>query len=100
MLLLYLYIGYRWFYIAYHVKDKFEKYTAVGITSWILFQTFINVWVNLNIVPLTWVTLPFVSYWWSSLLGLSIWVWVLLSISRNIEEKPKYARMSKNKFIF
>lgn len=100
LLLLYLYIGYRWFFIAYHVKDKFEKYAAVGITSWILFQTFINVWVNLNIVPLTWVTLPFVSYWWSSLLGLSIWVWILLAISRDIEEKPKYARMSKNKFIF
>ncbi|ATU05079.1 hypothetical protein BKN14_01325 [Candidatus Gracilibacteria bacterium HOT-871] len=100
LLLLYLYIGYRGFYIAYHVKDKFEKYAAVGITSWILFQTFINVGVNLNIVPLTGVTLPFVSYGGSSLLGLSIGVGVLLSISRNIEEKPKYARMSKNKFIF
>lgn len=100
LILMYLYIWYRWFYIAHNVKDKFWKYAALWITSWILFQTFINIWVNLNIVPLTWVTLPFVSYWWSSLLALSAWVWILLSISRHIEEKPAYARMSKNKFIF
>ena len=100
LLLVYLYIWYRWFYIAYNVRDKFAKYAALGLTSWFLFQTFINVWVNLNIVPLTWVTLPFISYGWSSLLALCIWIWILLSISRNIEEKPAYARMNKNKFIF
>lgn len=96
----YLYIGYRWFYIAYHVRDKFEKITAVWITSLILWQAFINIWVNLNIVPLTWVTLPFISYGWSSLLSLCIWVGILLAISRNIEEKPQYTRMWKNRFIF
>lgn len=100
LVLMYLYIGYRWFYISYNVKDKFHKYVSLWITSWILFQTFINIWVNLNIVPLTWVTLPFVSYGWSSLLSLSIWVWILLGISRNVEEKPIYARMGKNRFIF
>ena len=100
LLLVYLYIWYRWFYIAYNVRDKFAKYAALGLTSWFLFQTFINVWVNLNIVPLTWVTLPFISYGWSSLLALCIWVWIILSISRDVEEKPAYARMNKNKFIF
>ena len=100
LLLVYLYIWYRGFYIAYNVRDKFAKYAALGLTSWFLFQTFINVWVNLNIVPLTWVTLPFISYGWSSLLALCIWVWIILSISRDVEEKPAYARMNKNKFIF
>ena len=100
LLLVYLYIWYRGFYIAYNVRDKFAKYAALGLTSWFLFQTFINGWVNLNIVPLTWVTLPFISYGWSSLLALCIWVWIILSISRDVEEKPAYARMNKNKFIF
>ena len=100
LLLVYLYIWYRGFYIAYNVRDKFAKYAALGLTSWFLFQTFIDVWVNLNIVPLTWVTLPFISYGWSSLLALCIWVWIILSISRDVEEKPAYARMNKNKFIF
>lgn len=100
LILTYLYIWYRWLYISNNVKDKFQKYAALWITSWILFQTIINIWVNLNVVPLTWVTLPFISYGWSSLLALSIWVWILLTISRNIEEKPKYARMNKHKLIF
>ena len=100
LLLVYLYLWYRWFYIAYNVRDNFAKYADLGLTSWFLFQSFINVWVNLNIVPLTWVTLPFISYGWSSLLALCIWVWIILSISRDVEEKPAYARMNKNKFIF
>lgn len=100
LLSIYLFIWYKWFYIVYNVKDKFCKYAALWITSWILFQTFINIWVNLNIVPLTWVTLPFISYWGSSMLALSIAVWVLLSISREVEEKPTYSRMNKNRFLF
>lgn len=100
IIIAYLYIWYRWFYISYNVRDKFQKFASLWITSWILFQAFINIWVTLNVVPLTWVTLPFISYWWSSMLSLCIWTWILLSISRNIEEKPKYARMNKQKFIF
>lgn len=100
LILIYLYIGYRGLYIAYNVKDKFAKYTALWITTWFLWQTFVNIWVNLNIVPLTWVTLPFISYGWSSLLALAIWTWILLTISRHIEEKPAYARMNNKKFIF
>lgn len=100
LILVYLYIWYRWFYISYNVRDKFQKISALWITSRILFQAFINIWVNLNVVPLTWVTLPFISYWWSSLLSLAIWIGILLTISRNIEEKPKYARMNKHRFIF
>lgn len=97
---LYLFIWYRWFYIASRVNDLFAKFTAVWISSRILIQSFINIWVNLNIVPLTWITLPFVSYWWSSLLSLSIWLAILLSISRHIDETPKYSRLVKKTYMF
>ncbi len=93
---MYLYIGYRGFIISRYVGDLFAKYVAIGISSWILIQAFINIWVNLNIVPLTWITLPFVSYGWSSLLALMIGLWVLLNISRYMEE-PKETRISKRK---
>ncbi len=95
LLNIYLFIVYRWFYIASRVDDLFAKYSAIWISSWILIQAFINIWVNLNIVPLTWITLPFISYWWSSLLSLAIAIWFLLNISRYIEEKPKYSRANK-----
>ena len=95
LLNIYFFIAYRWFYIASHVDDLFAKYSAVWISSWILIQAFINIWVNLNIVPLTWITLPFVSYWGSSMLSLAIAIWFLLNISRYIDDKPKYTRWNK-----
>lgn len=89
LILIYMLIAYRWFYIARSVNDLFWKYVAFGITTWFIVQTFINIWVNLNVVPLTWVTLPFISYWWSSIVMLCLSAWVLLSISRNVEYKSQ-----------
>ncbi len=97
---MYLYIWYRWFYIASRVSDMFAKLTAVGISSRILIQAFINIWVNLNIVPLTWITLPFVSYWWSSLLSLSLWLAILLNISRYTNMTKQFSRVDRQKFMF
>lgn len=95
LLSLYLFIAYRWFYIYYKVEDMFAKLTAAGISVWFITQAFINIWVNLNIMPLTWITLPFISYWGSSLLTLMIALWILLSISREIYKKPKFKRLRK-----
>ncbi len=96
----YIYITYRWFYIASRVDDLFAKYSVIWISSWILIQAFINIWVNLNIVPLTWVTLPFISYWGSSLLSLAIAVWFMLNVSRYMTDtKLKYHRLWKYKLF-
>ena len=100
ILLFYVHIGYRWFYIASRVSDLFWKYIAVWISSWIMIQAFINIWVNLNIVPLTWITLPFISYGWSSLLSLMIALWILLNVSRYMENKQQYSRINKRKYMF
>lgn len=100
ILLLYMYIWYRWLYIANRVKDKFAKLTAIWISSRILIQAFINIWVNLNIVPLTGITMPFVSYWWSSLLSLMMWLAILLWISRHTKEFNNFSRRERNKLMF
>ncbi len=100
IILLYLYIWYRGIYIALRVKDLFAQYVAIWISSRILIQAFINIWVNLNIVPLTWITLPFVSYWWSSLLSLVIWLAILLNISRNINTEKTFSRSDRRKLMF
>ena len=85
LLSIYLTIVYRWYMIARWVKDPFGKYTAFWLSTLILVQVFVNIWVNLNVVPLTGVTLPFVSYGWSSLIALMISIGILLNISRYIE---------------
>lgn len=97
---LYMYIWYRWFYIASRVTDVFAQYVSVWISSRILLQAFINIWVNLNIVPLTWITLPFVSYWWSSLLSLVFWLAILLNISRYVDDSTQYSRVNRKKIMF
>lgn len=100
ILIFYLYIWYRWFYIANRSTDFFAQLTAVWISSRILIQAFINIWVNLNIVPLTWITLPFVSYGGSSLLWLCIWLWILLNISRYIDDKQEFSRINRKNIMF
>lgn len=100
LIMFYLYIWYRGFYIASRVKDLFAKYVAVWFSSRILLQAFINIGVNLNIMPLTGITLPFISYGWSSLLSLMIALWILLNVSRYTEEKSKYSRISRKKYMF
>lgn len=70
------------------MKDPFGKYLAFGIATLIMVQVFVNVGVNLNVVPLTGVTLPFVSYGGSSLISLMIAIGILLNISRYTEVKP------------
>ena len=100
LLWFYMFIWYRWFYIASRVNDLFAKYFAIWFSSRILIQAFINIWVNLNIVPLTWITLPFISYWWSSLLSLMFWLAILLKISWYIDNDKQYARVNRKKIMF
>ena len=50
------------------VKDTYYQYLTVGLLSLILWQAFVNIWVNVKIIPLTWLTLPFVSYGWTALM--------------------------------
>lgn len=88
LLLAYLTIVYRAFTIARFVKDPFGKYLATGIGTLVLVQVFVNIGVNLNVIPLTWVTLPFVSYGGSSLISLMTAVGILLNISRHMEKTP------------
>ncbi len=85
LLAMYLYIGYLGLRVSRYSRDEFARYAAFGITCWIVLQAFINIWVNLNIVPLTGITLPFVSYGGSSLISLSLALALLLSISREMD---------------
>jgi len=79
----YLMIAIRGYTIANHAKTNFDRYVAVGITTWIAMQAFLNIAVNTAIAPVTGITLPFVSYGGSSLLASLIGIAILLNISQN-----------------
>lgn len=79
----YVFIAYKWFKIANRAPDRFSMLLATWITAFLVFQAFINISVNIAIMPLTGLTLPFISYWWSSFVMTMFAAWILLSISRH-----------------
>lgn len=80
--LLFLWRGYK---IGKESKDIFSKLTALGITSWILIQTLVNVGSMIGVLPLTGIPLPFISYGGSALITELVGVGVLLNISKKFK---------------
>ncbi len=62
------------------VQDPQLKLIWVWIISLIIIQTFVNMWVNVQIIPTTWITLPFISAGWSSLMVNCIELLILYKI--------------------
>ncbi|MCX6785175.1 MAG: putative lipid II flippase FtsW [Candidatus Komeilibacteria bacterium] len=89
LVLLYLLLGFRGFYIAKRAPEAFGKLVAIGITSWFTFQAFINIGAMIGIMPLTGIPLPFVSHGSSSLVSCLLAVGILLNISRYISHKTR-----------
>ncbi len=61
-------------------RDPFGRLLATGICTYILFQVFINVGVNIRLVPVTGIPLPFISQGGSSLVTLFIALGILESV--------------------
>lgn len=70
---------------AIHVDDMFGRFLAVGITSMVVVQAFINISVVLGLMPTKGIPLPFVSYGGSSLFITLACVGVLLNVTRQAE---------------
>lgn len=83
VVLAYFVISYRGYSIASKATNSFEMYVAVGLTTWITMQAFVNIAVNTALAPVTGITLPFVSYGGSSLVSSMIAVAILLNISQH-----------------
>ena len=68
LLFLYSYIAYIFLRELPKVKDEYTRIFGAWIVATIIIQMFVNIWVNIKILPLTWLTLPFVSTWWTALM--------------------------------
>ncbi len=83
LIVLFILFAMRGLKIARNAPDKFASLVAVGISSWIIFQAFINIMAIVGLIPLTGITLPFVSYGSTSLIFIMIGVGILLNISKH-----------------
>jgi cell division protein FtsW len=72
----------RGFKIARGSPDNFGKLLAIGITSWISFQAFVNIAAMVGLLPLTGIPLPFISYGGTALTILLLASGILVNISK------------------
>ncbi|MBI1210638.1 MAG: putative lipid II flippase FtsW [Alphaproteobacteria bacterium] len=63
-------------------RDHFVQLAASGLAVMFGLQAFINIAVNLNLIPAKGMTLPFVSYGGSSMLALALTTGMLLALTR------------------
>lgn len=81
ILLLFMLLILRGFWIALRAKDRFGTLLAVGVSSHIALQTFLNVGVVTGFLPTTGVSLPFFSYGGTALLLQMAEIGIVLSVS-------------------
>lgn len=83
LILVFLFFLWQGIKIANASIDKFSKLTAVGITTWIVFQAFFNIGSTLGLLPLSGIPLPFFSYGGSHIIAEMIGVGIVLNISKH-----------------
>lgn len=82
VVLLFLLIAFKGVRIALRAPDATGALLAAGITTWIVFQAWVNMAVVASLVPMTGITLPFISYGGSSICVGLVGVGILLNIGR------------------
>lgn len=84
ILLLYFLFAILGFRIALKNNEYFPKLLTVGITTWIIVQSFINIAAISGVIPLTGVPLPFISYGSSALVVTLAGAGIIANASRYI----------------
>lgn len=76
LILLFAALLYRLVYIAMTARDMYGTLIVTGVATMIFFQFFVNIGMNLNILPVTGTPLPFISYGgsglWTMLIGIGL----------------------------
>lgn len=82
VILLFIIYIYRGYMIAFKATNYFDKFTAIGMTTYIGIQAFFNMGVCAKILPVTGITLPFISYGGTALVMALVSTAILLKISK------------------
>jgi cell division protein FtsW len=88
VIMLFLVLAYRGVRIALRAPDASGALLATGITTWLVFQAWVNMAVVASLIPMTGITLPFISYGGSSLCVGLIAVGILLNVGRQAAQAP------------
>jgi rod shape determining protein RodA len=67
--------------VANRSQDDFACLLAVGVATWIGVQIFVNVGMNIGLMPVTGIPLPFISYGGSALISMFLGLGLVQSVS-------------------
>ncbi len=82
---------------AANAEKFFEAYIAIGLGSWLGTQAFINIGVNMGLLPTKGLTLPLISYGRSSLVITMICIALLLRIHHELAVDAKPVNRKRHK---
>ncbi len=102
LIALFLALLWRIFKLAMRAADAerfFEAYIAIGLGTWLGIQAFINIGVNMGMLPTKGLTLPLISYGRSSLIITMICIALLLRIHHElvVDTKPVNRKRRKRR---
>lgn len=90
ILLLFGFLAFKGYYIAWNATDKYKSYVAFGFTTSIFFQMLVNTAVVAELIPTTGITMPFFSQGGTSMLVTMIMCGFLLNVSRGSDRGDHY----------
>lgn len=89
VLVLFMLLILRGYWLALHARDKFGSLLIVGIITLLAGQVFLNIGVVTNFLPNTGISLPFFSYGGTALVIHLAEMGIILSVSRQIPASKK-----------
>lgn len=84
VILLFVLLIIRGYWLAVHARDRFGSLLVVGIITLLAVQVFLNISVVTNLLPTTGISLPFFSYGGTALMIQLAEMGMVLSVSRQI----------------
>lgn len=76
-----LILVWRCLVVASRANDTYGSLIATGVAAWIGMQVFINVGMNIGLMPVTGIPLPFISYGGSSLMSILLGLGLVQSVA-------------------
>ncbi|HEV2123943.1 MAG TPA: FtsW/RodA/SpoVE family cell cycle protein, partial [Chloroflexota bacterium] len=80
--------------VARKSRDAFGRLLAGGVVSMLLFQVFVNIGMNIGLLPVTGITLPLISFGGSSLITVFVCLGLLQSVLIHSEARRYDAQPS------
>ena len=102
LILISLFVGLLWRIFTLGIRAAkserfFEAYLAIGLGTWLGLQAFINVGVNMGLLPTKGLTLPLISYGRSSMIVTLVSIGLLLRIHHELVVDARPANTKRKK---